>query len=77
MIDVMLLGAAWLLISLPSSVLIGKCISVGQAGETARHAAAAAEQVVDGSLGARPTVGAAPPALPTQRQPVASRHLVR
>ena len=33
------LGLAWLLLTLPISVFIGKCISVGQAGEAARHAA--------------------------------------
>ena len=70
MIEFVLVGAGWLLLSLPVSVLVGRCIAVGQAGETARHAAAAgaAAQSVDGS--GLPTV-------PAQRQPVANRQLVR
>lgn len=35
----MALGSMWLLLSLPLVVFIGKCISVGQAGETERHCA--------------------------------------
>ena len=79
MIEFVLLGAGWLLLSLPVSVLLGRCIAVGQAGETARHAAAAATagEAVDGPPGPRAPSGAALPALPAQRQPVASEHLVR
>lgn len=78
MIELVLLGAGWLLLSLPMSVLLGKCISVGQAGEDARHAAAAAGAPrPDRSAGAQAACGHALPGLPAQRQPVESRHPVR
>ena len=60
MTEYLLLGAGWLLLSLPLSVFIGKCISVGQAGETERHAA-------DADL----RDGAEVPTVPAQRRPAA------
>ena len=41
MFEYLALGLTWLLLAFPITVFIGKCISVGQAGETARHAAEA------------------------------------
>ena len=73
MFEFLLIGAVWLLLSLPVSVLVGKCIGVGQAGETERHAASA----VDASAAAPVSSGAALPALPTQRRPATSRQPVR
>ena len=89
MIEFVVLAACWLLLSLPVSVLVGRCIAVGQAGETARHAAAhaaagagagasaPAAEAVGGSAGSRGTSGAELPPLPAQRRPAASRLPVR
>lgn len=61
--QVLAVGLAWLLLSLPFAVFVGKCISVGQAGEVARHAA---DQ--------RPPTAAEPlPAVPAQRRTAAVR----
>lgn len=78
MIEYLALGLAWLLLPIPFAVFIGKCISVGQAGETARHAAAAAKSETASALLAPGAVSgedqskaaaAEMPALPAQRQP--------
>lgn len=72
------LGLAWLLVPLPFAIFIGRCISVGQAGETARHAAVAVEPDTTPALPASDAVSATDhcastaselPALPPQRQP--------
>jgi hypothetical protein len=77
-IEYLAIGLAWLLLPLPFAVFIGKCIEVGQAGETARHAPLAAEPETTGAQLPTDTVDAedrseasAPeaPALPAQRQP--------
>lgn len=76
MIEYLLLGVGWLLLSLPVSVLIGKCISVGQAGETARHAGAPALPATsEPALGTATTSSdasslSALPELPAQRERV-------
>ena len=77
----LLLGVGWLLLSLPVSVLVGKCISVGQAGETARHAGAAARaETTDPAPGTDAAGGEASYAaglpVPAQRQPVESTRTV-
>jgi hypothetical protein len=77
MIEYVALALAWLLLATALSVFVGKCIAVGQAGETARHARAAAapgaaapQQPVGGPAGED-----APPVLeetlvvPPQRRP--------
>lgn len=74
----LILGMAWVLLSIPLAVLIGKCISLGQAGEAARHAASASEPATtaaplqpdtvdaeDESAASTPVAGA----VPAQRQP--------
>lgn len=75
MTEYLVLATCWLLLSLPVSVILGKCISVGQAGETERHAATTQDAVP----ARQPTFAAdAPiPALPAQRQPTVSSHLSR
>lgn len=80
MIEYLALGLlGWLLLSLPFAVLIGKCISVGQAGETARHAADAAGLETTAGPLQRDSISAddqpastalGTPALPAQRQPI-------
>ncbi len=78
MIEYLALGLAWLLFSFPFAVFIGKCISVGQAGETARHAAVAAEpeptgaQLHTDTVSAEDELAASAPAtfaVPAPRQP--------
>ena len=64
MTEVLVLGLAWLLLPLPFAVFVGKCISVGQAGETARHAG---EERTSTDAGRVPVV-------PAQRRPAAARH---
>lgn len=78
MIEYLAVGLAWLLLPLPFLVFIGKCISVGQAGETARHAAVAAEPETTAAPPQPDTVSAEDdsaastpqaPGFPVQRQP--------
>ena len=64
---ILAVGLAWLVLSLPFAVFVGKCIGVGQAGETARHAA---EE--------RTATGAAPvPLVPAQRRPAPAARVAR
>ena len=75
MIEYLALGlASWLLLSLPFAVFVGKCISVGQAGEAARHATVAAEpEMLHADAVSAEHESATPddetPALPAQRGP--------
>ena len=78
MIELLAFGLVWLVLSVPFAVMVGKCISVGQAGETAEHAAGAAQSMATAAPvqpdsvsaedeTATPTPEA--PAFPAQRQP--------
>lgn len=79
MIEFALLGAIWLLLSLPVSVLLGKCIAVGQAGEDARHAepGAGGTAAADWSVAAQASEESASPTVPAQRQPAVREPQVR
>lgn len=85
MIELLASGAVWLLLSIPFAVLVGKCIGAGQVGETARHAAAAAQPKTTAAPlqpdtvsaedeSATPAPGSA--AFPAQRQPAVPATIV-
>ena len=60
--DVLTLGLAWLLLSVPFAVFVSKCIGEGQSGELARDAADEC-----------PSTAAEPvPGVPAQRRPAAA-----
>jgi hypothetical protein len=78
LIEYLVVGVCWLLLSLPVSVFLGTCIAVGQAGEDERHAAAAARQGTMAALQPPVTAdsGADTAAVPAQRQPTVGTRLV-
>lgn len=75
LIEFLLLGVCWLLISLPVSVLLGRCIAVGQAGESERHAAEVVRRVSPEPFAAEAHSGTST-AVPAQRQAAVDAHLV-
>ena len=78
MIEILAVALAWLVLTSPLAILIGKCISVGQAGETARHAAelhAHTTHAEDGAAAANPekSLAQTPLEIPAQRGPAISK----